>query len=437
MTARECYAFGDCVLDVPERQLWRAGRRVALAPKAHDLLVALVRRGGSLASKDDLLRDVWPETFVEEGILAVHVSALRKVLGDTRRTPRYIETVSGAGYRFIAGVKPTAASHLNGASSPARTPKVYEHTGRARLHLLSASMRELPAAEAEFRRAIELDPTFADAHAGLAVTCCAQAELRVAPAQDAYGRAKAAALRALALDDACADAQVALGTVLFFSEWDWTGAERSFRRALELDPEHVEAHLAYGRLLDALGRPDEALDIKRRALDRDPDSPLVHLQIAMSYWNQRRYADAIEWANRTLAIDARHLLAREFLAGAYWALGDFDRHMAENVRHAETYGVPAEALEPLKRVYAGGGRAAVVRYWIDRFRLTGADAPPVQMALFHGELGELDAAFASLERALESRDPALVYLAVAPQWDPLRADRRFAACLARMGLSAR
>jgi serine/threonine-protein kinase len=430
----ERYAFEDCVLDVAERQLWKGSTRVALAPKAHDLLVALVRRAGRLVTKADLLQEVWPDTFVEEGILAVHMSAIRRALEDDPRPARCIETVSRAGYRFIAPVTATPGGRHNG-DPPLRRPDVYEHVGRGRLHLLSAAMREMASAQEEFQRAIDLDPTYAEAHAGLALAYCSRAGLRTMPPADAYASARVAAMRAIALDDTCADAHVALGTVLFLSEWDWLGAERSFTRALDLNPAHTEARLAYGRLLDALGRGDAALGHKRRALEHDPLSPHVHLEICQSYWHQRRYEDAIEWANKALAIDPQHLLAREFLAGAYWALGDFDRHMAENLKHAEAYGVSREALEPLRRTYAAGGRPAVARATIEQAQATAGGVPDLQLAVLNGEVGDLDLAFHHLHRAIDARDPCLVHLAVAPQWDPLRADPRFAACLTRMHLT--
>src|SRR5262245_10279340 len=104
MTGRECFSFGDLTLDVGNRRLSRDSQSIPLAPRAHDLLVHLVRHAGRLVTKQDLLDEVWAGAFVEEGILSVHVSALRKALGDNNRSPRYIETVSRSGYRFIAPV---------------------------------------------------------------------------------------------------------------------------------------------------------------------------------------------------------------------------------------------------------------------------------------------------------------------------------------------
>jgi len=442
MAAREVYEFGEFTLDVAERRLSKRGAPVPLEPKAHEVLLALVRHSGRLLTKRELLDAVWPESFVEEGILAVHVSGLRKALGQDGR--RCIETVSGAGYRFIGEVRqhdqndgrPWLWSFGVPPAPRAARPEVYELIGRGRSHLLKSSTFEVPQAVAAFRAAIQLDAAYAPAHAGLALACCAQARLRIVPPAEAYGEARSAALRALAMDDACADAQVALGAVLFFSEWNWEGAERSLKRALQLDPHHTEAQLLYGQLLEALGKLDDGLDIKLKALARDPFSALVHLQISMSYWNQRRYDAAIEWANKALELDPRHPHAREHLAGAYLKKGDFDRYLAENIKHAERHGVPAAAFEPLQQAYAAGGLAGLIRLFLKRASSEPQAFPAMQLALFYGEAGEMDRAFEHLRKAIETHDPSLVHLAVAPQWDSIRADPRFEQCLARMGLRA-
>lgn len=441
----ERFVFGAFVLDVAERRLSREGRDIGLPPKAHDLLVALVRRAGHLVTKRELLEAVWPDAFVEEGIIAVHVSTLRKALGDDRRSSAYIQTVARTGYRFIAHVQVdhaiAVARHGAGSGTvlPVLTPsspEVYELVGRGRAHLLTASRLQVPQAIEAFDAAIAIDPTYAPAHAGLALACCAQAEQRLVGPADGFARARASALRALAMDGTNADAQVALGAVMFFGEWDWTGAERSFQRALDLSPGHTQARVLYGRLLDALGRFDDGLAMKLRALEWDPLSPSVHLAIALSHWNQRRYDESIRWATKTLDLDPEHLLAREFLAGAHWKLGNFDRHMAESIRHAEAHGVPADALEPLQRAYVDGGRHGVVRLALAQAASHPSSMPDFQLALLHGEIGDLDSALSCLDRAIDRRDPCLVDLAVAPQWDTLRADAGFRRRLARMGLPA-
>jgi serine/threonine-protein kinase len=565
MAGRELYAFAAFTLDVPERRLCRAGQAIPLAPKTFDLLVTLVRRAGRLVTKEDLLAQVWPDAFVEEGIVSVHVSALRKVLGEERDR---IETVPRSGYRFVGevstpGAEPPAAHRLSVAVLPARPaagdvapgldwptgltlvdaltgglgrfpqvlvrptravlsradpaaplsvigealrvdtvleatvarsaerlrvtarlvrsgdgaclwqhdfdeadllvvvadvvagladhlglgqartaasgvshpPEAYELFGRGRSHLLSGSMLEVANAVEAFRAASEAAPTYAAAHAGLALAHCAEAEWRSRPWAEAYAAARAAALRALAMDDACADAQVALGAVLFRGDWNWVGAERSLERALRLNPNHTEAYLQYGSLLEALGRLEDGLEMKLRALERDPFSPLVDLQISMSHFYRRSYDEAIEWARKALEIDPSHPHAREFLAGAYLKKGDSDRYMEENLRHAERHGAPPELLDALRSAYASGGAAGLLRLALEQAAKQPLAFPDFQRALLYAEAGDQDAAFLHLDRAIEARDPALVHLAVGPQWDGLRKDPpRFETRLARMGL---
>jgi uncharacterized protein HemY len=235
---------------------------------------------------------------------------------------------------------------------------------------------------------------------------------------------------------------VALGTVLFLSEWDWLGAERSLSRALEINPNHSEALIQYGSLMEALGKLEEGLRFKQKALERDPRSPLVLVQIASSYWHQRKYDAAITWAHRALDLDPRHLLAGEFLAGAYWKQGDLERLLAENIRRATVFGVPGEALAQLKRacaemqkVYAARGQRGLTNYMLEHMPEAESGAVFVQRAILYGGAGRMDAAFENLDRALAARDPAVVHLAVGPQWDSLRNDPRFHDRLKQMALS--
>ena len=169
-------------------------------------------------------------------------------LGELRR--QWTDTGIAAVRAQSRPTRPT----IRRAATPHVRLEASELVGRGRAHLRSGSFFELPQAVSAFQAASELDPTYAAAHAGLALARCAQATVRDMPHREAFAEAKAAALRALAMDDKCADAQVALGQVLFFSEWDWIGAERSFQRALEINPNHPEAYLHYGGLMEALGR---------------------------------------------------------------------------------------------------------------------------------------------------------------------------------------
>ena len=154
-----------------------------------------------------------------------------------------------------AAVTPAVADDASITDAP-RASEASELVARGWAHLRSGSFFELSDAVSVFQAATVIDPTYAAAHAGLALVRVAQATTRDVPLVEAFGEAKAAALRALALDHESADAQVALGQVMFFAEWDWIAAERSFQRALALNPNHAEAYLHYGVLMEALGDLD-------------------------------------------------------------------------------------------------------------------------------------------------------------------------------------
>src|SRR5499427_4005448 len=384
-TSSEVFHFDEFTLDVPERRLLRGTEAVRLSPKVYDVLVALVQQRGRLVTKDELLTRLWPGSFVEEGSLNVHLSALRKALGEDARRPTYIETVARSGYRFIAAVRCDSEVEKPFApSAVARPVELYELVGRGRSHLLSDSFFELPAAVDAFRSAIEIDPTYAPAHAGLARARCVQAVFRAVPHQEAFAEAKASALRALAMDSASADAQVALGTVLFLSEWAWTAAERSLQRALEINLDHTEALLQYGALQEALGRLDDGLRCKQQALARDPRSPGVLVQIAVSYCHQRKYNDTLVWARRALDVDPNHLLAGQFINHVYLKIGDVNRFAVWTVSMAIEFGLPEEKVAVLKQVtadmqqvYSRAGLSGVGEFLVDQITNPRMDFDPL------------------------------------------------------------
>jgi len=338
-----------------------------------------------------------------------------------------------------------------------------ELVARGWAHLRSGSFFELSDAVSAFVAATEVAPAYAAAHAGLALTKVAQAVAHDVPHLEALAEAKTNALRALALDDKSADAQVALGQVLLFSEWDWAAAERSFQRALAINPNHADAYLHYGGLMEALGQLTRGFELKLQGLECDSTSALAHVLIAVSLWNQRRYDDVIVWVNKALDRDPRHLLARELLVGAYSKKGDFVRQIEQDLKRVEARGgLSDESLAALRgicaevlHVYKHEGISGAHRYLFKHeqrlaelisrtnreqgFSSDGASpfergntiiGPLVRSA----EAGDLDKAFERLQRALDVRDPGLVHLAVAPHWDSMRADPRFNECLARMKL---
>ena len=236
---------------------------------------------------------------------------------------------------------------------------------------------------------------------------------------------------------------------MFLSEWDWDGAERSFQRALDINPNHPEAFLHYGGLAEALGQLDRGLQLKQQALERDPTSPLALFLIAVSFWNQRRYDDTIAWLDRVHERDPTHLQAHELRGGVYFKTGDLDGMLAADLALAQALGASEERLATIKNVgreikaarEAGGQpemMRCILKHLADKNERGTAGVhlrtPDRTRAILYAEAGDLDAAFLHLDRAIDAREPGLVHLAVAPAWDPLRPDPRFRRCLGRMRL---
>jgi tetratricopeptide (TPR) repeat protein len=232
------------------------------------------------------------------------------------------------------------------------------------------------------------------------------------------------------LDHRNPNVHVALGTLLLLNDWDWVGADRAARRALEQDVENVDAYILRGSLLDARGETDDALDVKMRALDYAPTSPFVLTQIALSFWRRRDYESTITWTERALAQDPRHVAARMYLAFALWKLGRYEAVTDELLTQAESFGIPRETFT---RASATSRRAPdegpwpsrLTRFVMRRLPTAAGGASAINAAIASGERGERDAAFRHLDRAMSRRESCLIHLAVDPQWDSLRSDSRF------------
>ena len=399
------------------------------------------RTDGRYQSARELLTDLWPLKRQLDANAA-------RAMPDAVRLDRVRRSGSHPG---AAPIKPAVTDDAS-TTDTSHAPEASALVASGWAHLRSGSFFELSDAMSAFQAATVIDPTDAAAHAGMALVRAAQATVHDMPLVEAFGEAKAAALRALALDHESADAQVALGQVMFLGDWDWIAAERSFQRALAINPNHAEAYLHYGGLVEALGDLDRGFRLKRQGLDCDSTSALAHMLIAVSFWNQRRYEDVIVWANKALDRDPRHLFARELRGGAYWKMGDLERALSEDLKRAEARSPNEETLAAIKgmladilHAYRLDGDAGAHRCILKHRQRAGellSDGSAQRergnaglgLVVHYAEAGDLDAAFEHLHRLIDARDPALVHLAVAPQWDSLRPDPRFNQCLVRMKL---
>ena len=621
------YVFGRYRLDVRERRLLRDGQRVAVPPKAFDLLVALASRAGHLVTKEELLKEVWPDAFVEEANLSYTISLLRKTLGD--EPERYIETVPKRGYRFLETVRPAADPAHDGGGENQRAAAESARHARARrrrtlfwsgvtavslaaailiaargglrpvqprhdvriqslavlslsnltgdaqqdffaeglteavgtelsqirslriisgrsssryknrekstteiarelgvdaivegavvrsgnrirvtihlvdgrtdqriltnrfdrqlgdiLHLysdiagavasairatvtqtdgqrLSRSQTVNPAAYEAYLRgeyfrkrwqaggchqaepyllaAITQDPMFAPPYAARAY-CYAYPDRLGRPGPEIYPIARAAAVRALELDERLAAGHQVLAAVQQRLEYDWQSAERSLRRALDLDPRHVDAHIMLGEYLYAIGRPDDGIASMRRGLELDPFHLGHGVALGFALRNIRRYGEAIEQLEATVKLDPHWSTAHLWLAESYASIGREREAVATYISWLRQVLVPQrveQVTASLLDVYSRSGWRA---FWTRELELAEEErthpgtvwtVPQNQycgayyLARRHARLGDDERALDSLERAYAERHHLMVFLQVEPLFDSLRSHPQF------------
>jgi tetratricopeptide (TPR) repeat protein len=288
-----------------------------------------------------------------------------------------------------------------------------------------------------FEQALEKDPGYPLAYAGLADSYVLTAFMGPVPPAEVMPRAKEAALKALALDESLAEAHAALASVRKFHEWDWQGAESSCRRALELNPNFANGHRMYASYLSAVGRHEEAVREILRAKELDPLSLVIGMEVAWHCYMGREYDRAIEHAMTTLEIEPAFPSAHHALGLAYEQKGSFDAAIASFEKaHAVSFGNPA-TLACLGHALAVAGRSAEAAALEQQLReMSGrAYVPPYYRVLVNAGLRRTDAAFACLEDSYQKRDLWLVWVRADPRLDVLRGDARFERLLRRVGLA--
>ena len=413
--------LGAFDVDVHTGELSRAGRRIHLPVQSARLLLLLVERAPAVVTRDEIRAALWDgDTHVEfEAAINTCISHIRAALGDSARSPRFIETVPRLGYRCL-GVRshteppvappekpatpisrrwqPVAATAVFAVvialvaastakpsrSTMPRSLAVMQKFERGISGLADAAPRELIDRVRYFETAIAADPQFAAAYAGLAEAKLLIGTYRAEPASIAYAAAKAAAQQALALDPLLAEAHAAFGAASLLFEWNWEAARRHLRHAAALDSRSLSVQLWLSRYLSAAGEHDRAIAAAMRAVDLAPGSPAAVTALGVTQFYDRQYGQARATCERALQ------MMREFVP-------------ARTCRDAAEAGA-ARSPNPIL-------------------------LPVVEIV----HSGERERAFDWLQRAANRRSDSLIYAGVEPGFEVLRDDPRFTGVLTRVG----
>jgi serine/threonine-protein kinase len=288
-----------------------------------------------------------------------------------------------------------------------------------------------------FRQAIDRDPLYARAHAGLADAYATQGVYGARPPKEVMPRAKAAAQQALELDSTLAEAHTSLGCVLSFYDWSWQEAEATFKRAIELDPNYATAHHWYAmNCLSPMGRFDEALDEIKRAQTLDPLSPAINASLGLQYYYDHHYDEAVKRYLGALELDAGFAMAHYFLGQAYAEIFRYEDAIDAVRTSIQLSGGSAQMTALFGYIYAVSGERgraeAVIEELNDRSKQKYVSF--VLIAQIHAGLKEIDAALDCLKKAYEDRSADLAWLGVLPMFDSLRHEPSFIALLEKTGL---
>ncbi len=400
-----------------ETQIDQIGRELGV----DYVLEASVRREGSRVRISTALIQVsdqaqhWSQSFERE---LASILALQS------------EVAQGVARSLALTLLPGQQTRL--ANTPTLDPKAFQDYLRGREHLSQLTPASLNMAQRYFEAALSRHPDYALALAGLSAVWSLRLQFAFGPATEAAAKSRAAAERSLALDPNLAEAHYRLA-VLRGRERDWTGAEHEYKTALDLNPNYSDARSTYSHFLYSHKRPTEAQTQIRRALELDPLSPLVRGFYARGLVFERRYDEALAETEDILKTAPNQSMALNTRMDALYFKGRYDAAL-ESERSIVAARDP-ELASTLDRGAAVGGYTTAMRQAADLLsgRISSSDTA-LNVAVFYIRAGQLEQAITWLERAVDRNDANLMYIGVAPIYDPLRRDARFQALLRRLKL---
>ncbi len=305
---------------------------------------------------------------------------------------------------------------------------------RGRFHVFKLTPPEIHKGIAYFQQAIDLDPNYALAYAGLSDSYRSLALGSELKPVENLAKSKAAALKAVEIDDAISDGHAALGMTLFWGEWNWSEAEKQYKRALELNPNDVNAHIFYAHMLSNMGRHAESLAEISRARELDPLFPFAGALEGQFLLHAGKIDEALERLKKTFELAPNFWMPHLFASSAYTEKGMYaeavvEARKARELSAAQTISIAWESYALAKSGKLDEAKAALN----ELLKLSETqDIPPYHFAQAYNGLGETDKTFEWLEKSYAEHDPKIAFLKVDPKWKNLRNDPRFIKLLRRM-----
>jgi len=287
-----------------------------------------------------------------------------------------------------------------------------------------------------FQQAIDLDPKDARPYAGIADSYALMARLDLLQPREGYAKAKVWATKAVEADETLAEAHVSLGFVKLFYDWDWSGAEQEFKRAIELNPNHASVHHWYSHFFMAKGKIEESFNESKQALELDPLDLPINAHMGYHYYYARQYEQAIKQLKKTLELDSSFVRAHFYLGLAYEQKQMYDDAIRALEKAINVSKAQSSYKASLGHAYAISDNRNEAMRILDQL-----GKPPrkehvsaYDIAIIYAGLEEEDQMFDWLQKAFEERSAGLLTMYVDPRLDRFRLDKRFTALLTKMGL---
>jgi serine/threonine-protein kinase len=358
--------------------------------------------------------------------------------GDYNRSMTNLVSLPGEIARDVSSklrVKLSSPDEQKLAKNYTANTEAYQLYLKGRYHLFKLTLPEIQTGISYFQEAIAIDPSYALAYVGLADGYHALTLAGEMPAREFLPKSKAAAQKAIEIDNTLAEAHVALAFITFWYEWDQKEAENQYKQALELNPNSAEAHLFYAHLLSNTGRHAEALAEVKRAREIDPLDLRANALEAQFLIHAGKLDEALAFLHKTLEVNPNFWIAHMFASSAYIEKGMFAEAIAEARKARELNGANSQTTGNLGYALAKSGKQTEARGLLEELLKLSTQRyiSPGNIALIYNGLGERDQTLAWLEKGYEQRDPKMVFLKVEPKWNNLRADPRFQDLLRRVG----